>query len=360
MEPQFEYLHMPREAAGDDRATLLEWTVDDGARVEAGSAVCTVETSKASVEIEVPRAGWLFHMCDVNHEVAVGQPVGMIADSPERPSPRKRAPATDSDRKITRKAQQLIDEFGVRLDAFEGVAIVRERDVRLVVDAGAAAAPRGPESEALAISAIQSRVAETVSRSHAEIPHSYLARWLPADQCGERLRLLSEPAGISASLADLLVYGAARAAQAVPKANAAWNQSEIRRYLAINVGFALNLPNGDLVVPVIPEADTLAFETIVASIRGHQVKARRNKLAPTDLQGGTLTVTSLIGTGVQQVSPIIVPGQSTILAIGDPLDGAEGASHCLTLGFDHRVLNGAEAAQYLARVAEIMTEGEPQ
>lgn len=357
MEPAVEYLQVPRESAGDDTAVLIEWLVEDGAQVERGQPVCTVEMSKAAVDLEAPRAGWLFQLCQVRQEIAVGRPVGMIADGPHPPARAEPAARPDPERRVTRKAQALIDRYGIAPDRFDGLDMVRERDVLRVIEPEAGAAAAGPGSEARAVTAIQRRVAQTVSDSAATIPHSYLSRWVPAGSCEAVLRSLCEPAGLSASVTDLLVYSAARAAAAMPKANAAWGGSEVRVYLAVNVGFALNLASGDLVVPVIPAAHALEFERIVAAIRGHQVKALRRKLAPADLVGGTLTVTSLIGTGAQQVFPIIMPGQSAIVSIADAVEGPAGKAHCLTLGFDHRVLNGAEAAQFLKRVADGMCDG---
>jgi pyruvate dehydrogenase E2 component (dihydrolipoamide acetyltransferase) len=119
----------------------------------------------------------------------------------------------------------------------------------------------------------------------------------------------------------------------------------------------MNQPNGDLVVAIVHGADRMALDELVGRIRGLQKKAVRHKLTPEELTGGSLTVTSLLGSGVHQVFPILVPGQSTIVALGDRAELSGQAVYNLTVAFDHRVLNGAEAAAYLAAVARRL-EGE--
>jgi pyruvate dehydrogenase E2 component (dihydrolipoamide acetyltransferase) len=114
----------------------------------------------------------------------------------------------------------------------------------------------------------------------------------------------------------------------------------------------LNLENGDLVVPVIKDAPEKDLDQIVGEIRGFQKKALRRRLSPEDLSGATVAVTSLIGTGAHQVLPIIVPGQSAIVAIGDLFELGGLSLHSLTLAFDHRVLNGVEAAAFLAELSD--------
>ena len=134
--------------------------------------------------------------------------------------------------------------------------------------------------------------------------------------------------------------------------NAAWHEESILLHDRVSVGFALNLENGDLVVPVIKDAPEKDLDQIVGEIRGFQKKALRRRLSPEDLSGATVAVTSLIGTGAHQVLPIIVPGQSAIVAIGDLFELGGLSLHSLTLAFDHRVLNGVEAAAFLAELSD--------
>ncbi len=159
------------------------------------------------------------------------------------------------------------------------------------------------------------------------------------------------------SLSDVVVYTVASLAQKHRKINAAWHEESILLHDTVSVGFALNLQNGDLVVPVVKDAPNKGLEQIIGEIRGFQKKAMRKRLSPEDLTGATVTVTSLIGTGAHQVLPIIVPGQAAIVAIGDVLEFGGHSLHSLTVAFDHRVLNGVEAAAFLAGLSESLQRG---
>jgi len=173
-----------------------------------------------------------------------------------------------------------------------------------------------------------------------------------------RVAKIAETHDLMLSVSDWLVATVARCAPRHPKVLASWQDDGLFYHSHPHVGFALNQANGDLVVPVIRDADELELLDLVGRIRGLQKKAVRHRLEPKDLMGGTITVTSLVGTGVQQVFPILVPGQAAIVAIAEPCELGPVRAYALTLGFDHRILNGAEAAAFLSSVADGMTGGE--
>lgn len=349
-------LLVPRESPNDDAVLLVEWLVASGEKVAQGAPLCTLETSKALTEVSAPCAGWLFHLKEAGAELDVGETLAVIADSPEKPdvSVRQGAEAATARARMTRRAECLVAEHGLDLGQFEGVELIRERDVLEVLDRARNAGAPLALAEPSKVSPRQRRLALVLQESHATIPHSYLHRWIDASACQETLRRLCA-ADITASLSDLLVHAVATTVSAAPAMNAAWRGDAVSLFRSVNVGFALNLEDGDLVVPVIRDADRMAFTSIVARIRSLQMKAVRRKLTASDLTGGTVTVTSLVGTGVHQMLPLIVPGQSAIVAVADA-DAHDGnAAHCLTLAFDHRVANGAEAARFLAFVAAAIT-----
>jgi pyruvate dehydrogenase E2 component (dihydrolipoamide acetyltransferase) len=161
------------------------------------------------------------------------------------------------------------------------------------------------------------------------------------------------------SLSDWLVAAVTRAAAQQPVANASWQEQGILRHSHVHIGFALNQANGELLVPVVHNAEQRSLEELVGDIRTLQKRAVRHQLSPQDLSGGTITVTSLLGSGVHQVLPILVPTQAIIIALADRCDWPA-PSYCLTAAFDHRVLNGVEAAAFLVAVARLMKgESEP-
>lgn len=361
-----ELILVPRESANDDHAILISWTCADGDAVKAGDTVCELEFSKAVIEISAPRDGYLFQLKQAADEVAVGQPIGVVAEDATRPALTAVTPRPPGSTKVTLKAQKLIDTHDIALSEFSGIAIVKEKHVlewlqgngnessaAESLSAGADLA----DVELIPVSAQQRRAAAALTQSTGQIPHSWLTRWIDAQQVDAVVQLLADQHDMMVSVSDRLVQAVARTAGQYKKVNAAWNDKQIACYSGIHVGFALNQANGDLLVPVIQNADQKDLETLVGRIRGLQKASLRKKLAPADLSGGTITVTSLIGSGMHQVSPILVPGQSCIVAIGDRCETFGRAAYALTIGFDHRVLNGAEAAEFLLEVAHVLEVG---
>ncbi len=149
-----------------------------------------------------------------------------------------------------------------------------------------------------------------------------------------------------------------------PTLNAAVEGDEIVVYEAVHVGVAVALPGG-LVVPVVRHAESASLEDVARQIAELTARARAGRLSPDDLAGGTVTITNLGGHGVDVFTPILNPPQSAILGIGRiaprPVVVAGGALAArptvhLSLTFDHRVADGAPAAELLGRVAELLDD----
>jgi len=347
----YEQVLVPRESANDDHAILVGWSCADGDSVKSGDAICELEFSKAVVEITAPRDGYLFHLKEVADEVAVGKAIGLIAQEATRPTltaPVARPPGST---KVSLKAQKLIDAHGIDPAEFTGIAIVKEKHVLEWMHNNGDESVEA-EVELIPVTPQQERTATALCQSTRQTPHSWLTRWIDAGRVDAYAQSLANHHNMMVSVSDRLVQVVAQTAGNFKKANAAWGARQIACYSKIHVGFALNQANGDLLVPVIHNAGQMDLQTLVGRIRGLQKAALRHKLSPADVTGGTITVTSLIGSGVHQVSPILVPGQSCIVAIGDRCELFGHAAYALTIGFDHRVLNGSEAAEFLADIAD--------
>jgi pyruvate/2-oxoglutarate dehydrogenase complex dihydrolipoamide acyltransferase (E2) component len=349
---------VPRESANDDYAILVSWSCADGDAVKSGDTICELEFSKAVVEITAPRDGYLFHLKNVADEVAVGKPMGIVASDSTRPTQTAPAARPPGSTKVSLKAQELIDAHGIDPAEFTGIAIVKEKHVLAWLQS------HGEESvdaevELIPVTPQQKRAAAALSESTRQIPHSWLTRWVDAERIDTHVQTLARQHDMMVSVSDRLVQAVAQSAGNFKKVNAAWSDKRIACYSKIHVGFALNQANGDLLVPVIHNAGEMDLETLVGRIRGLQKAAVRHKLSPGDLTGGTITVTSLVGSGMHQVSPILVPGQSCIVAIGDRCEVFGRAAYALTIGFDHRVLNGSEAAEFLVELADKLESPPP-
>jgi pyruvate/2-oxoglutarate dehydrogenase complex dihydrolipoamide acyltransferase (E2) component len=358
VETEYELVILPRESPNDDYAVLVSWCKSEGESVSEGEVICELEFSKATLEVTAPRSGYVFHLREEGDQVPVGNPIAAIASTPQRPDLRAAVSAERAPIKVTVKARKLIEQTGIDVTVFEGRQIVREKDVLAHVeeikwkcDESAADGDLQP------LTAARQRAAQTLSESSRMIPHSYLTRWLDAERVEGQVEEVARRRDLMLTLTDWLLANVANAARAFPNVNASWRKDGVFRYAHAHVGFALNRSTGDLIVPVVQDADRLDLEDLVGKLRGLQKRAVRRKLSTQELSGGTITVTSLIGTGVHQVLPIVVPGQAVIVAIGDRCDAFRRAVYALTAAFDHRVLNGMEMAEFLAAVAQRMYQG---
>jgi pyruvate dehydrogenase E2 component (dihydrolipoamide acetyltransferase) len=185
----------------------------------------------------------------------------------------------------------------------------------------------------------------------ALVPCFYLRR--SADVAGvfaERKRLREAGAGGVPSVNDYILHACARALRAHPVVNASWGDNEVLLHPRVNVGVAIAIPDG-LVVPAIYDADRLEPAAIAATSRALAESAAARRLSREELRDATFTVSNLGMFGIEDFDPIVNPPQAAILGVGAATAEADGRRLLrLTLGCDHRVLTGAEGAEFLATV----------
>jgi pyruvate dehydrogenase E2 component (dihydrolipoamide acetyltransferase) len=162
-----------------------------------------------------------------------------------------------------------------------------------------------------------------------------------------------------------MIYAVARALMQHPRMNARLSGAEIELTAAANVGIAVALEEG-LIVPVLRSAERKSLRDIALESRTLGEKARRGQLKLEDVTGGSFTITNLGTWGVDAFTPILNPGETGILGVGRIVDKpavhrgeiARRAMMWLSLTFDHRVVDGAPAAEFLGSVIKIFNSGE--
>jgi pyruvate dehydrogenase E2 component (dihydrolipoamide acetyltransferase) len=231
---------------------------------------------------------------------------------------------------------------------------------------------RGTTFEELPLDAMRSTIGRRMAAAKQSIPHFYLM----ADIAIGRLLDLREAANAVApknvdgspvfklSVTDLLIKAWAAALQRVPLANAVFAADRLLRFAYCDIGVAVAIEGG-LIAPVIRRADAKTLSEISKEMKDLAARARARRLDPSEYQGGVSTITNLGMYGVREFSAIINPPQSTILAIGAarraPAENADGSIAfasmlSVTLSCDHRVLDGALAAQLLAQFGHIVEQ----
>lgn len=254
----------------------------------------------------------------------------------------------------------MAKEKGVDLASLKGSGPEGSIIVQDVVTAGAAEAPAagGPPrvKETVEPSAMRRIVAQRMTRSKQSAPHFYLG--MDVDMSGvEKKRAELKRSGAAPSINDFILSAAAGALKEFPSLNASFTEQGVRIFADINLGMAVALEEG-LVVPVIRNADKLALGDLAKKSRELAEKAQKKKLFPLDYEGGTFTVSNLGMLGVDSFTAIINPPECAILAVGRVApravpDGEKIAVRpmmTMTLSADHRVVDGALAARFLAAV----------
>jgi pyruvate dehydrogenase E2 component (dihydrolipoamide acetyltransferase) len=298
----------------------------------------------------------------------------------------------DGDRiKASPVARRIAKEKGVDLATVEGSGPggrIVKKDVKQAASAagnagagdaaaaGPAGAPPGPASISPEtakgqvtfedLSKLQSTIARRMSESKATAPHFYLEAEIDMSRAVEARARLKATAGegeVVPSFNDMIVKACALALREHPRANGAYRDGRFELYSRVNVGVAVAAEDA-LVVPTVFDADRKGLRQIATESRALAQKVRDGQVTPPELSGGTFTVSNLGMYGIDNFSAVINTPQAAILAVGAikerPVvrDGEIVPAHMLgvTLACDHRILYGAPAAEFLARVRTLLEE----
>lgn len=228
----------------------------------------------------------------------------------------------------------------------------------------ASAGPSSRDTDAMAAgsyrdiahTSMRRAIARRLSESKATVPHFYLVADCRVDALLDLRAQLNTVNAERFSVNDLIVKAAAWALKEVPEANATWTEDAIRRYDHVDISVAVALPTG-LVTPVLRGADRMSLSELSATLRDLADRVREGRLRQQEIEGGAFSVSNLGMYGVNEFTAIINPPQAGILAVGAATrqavveaDGAIRAATVMraTLSADHRVIDGAVAAQWLA------------
>ncbi len=224
----------------------------------------------------------------------------------------------------------------------------------------------GPEDERIATSSMRNIIAERLLASKTQIPHFYLQMEVDAAPLMDfraHLNATAEKSGGNKyTINDLILKSVIRAAQAQPAINAAWDGDAIVKFKSVGLSVAIAIDDG-LVTPVIKQAEKKTLLEISQGVKDLASKAKNKKLSPDDFSGGTITVSNLGAYGIDQFAAIINPPQAAIVAIGSIRKAAVvndkgqivvGQRMWVGLSGDHRVVDGAVAATFLAEMRKLL------
>ncbi|QQR90649.1 MAG: pyruvate dehydrogenase complex dihydrolipoamide acetyltransferase [Myxococcales bacterium] len=400
---------LPKLSPTMDEGTLVRWVKQEGEAVDTDDLLAEVETDKATMEFRSFDKGVLLkQLAPEGAVLSPDEPVAIIGDKSDditklieeakkhQPSSGAASEASGSQSKAADKSEaqnqssapstssvsqaaapsssvtssgrikasplvrKLANEQGINLHGVAGTGPggrIIKRDLQGVSGGAGYQIISGPP-KVVPLSQMRKTIARRLTQSKQEIPHFYLtidvdsdALWAARQQINTEL----EERGQKVSVNDIIIKASAKALRKVPAANASFMGDSIHYHNRVDISVAVAVLDG-LVTPVIRSADTKPLAVIANEVRELAKRAKDKKLKPEEMQDGTFSISNLGMYGIESFSAVINPPEGAILAVGavrqEPIarDGQLliGRRMRMTLSCDHRVVDGAVGAEFLA------------
>lgn len=395
---------MPKLGLTMEEGVINKWLVKEGDRVEKGDPLFEVATDKVNMEVESPASGVVLKILypegatvPITEVVAYIGEVGEEIPTPGKKAEEVRIAEEPAQREVVREevaqgerikasplARRLAQEYGIDLATVKGTGpggrIVKEdverarqafekarKAVPVAEKVEKVEAPKEVPQEVVPLSRMRRIIAERMQESMRTKPHFFIFQEVLAEELvrmRERLLpLVEKQTGLRVSYTDILVKMVAKALERYPLLNASFTDAGIVFHENVNVGVAVALEDG-LIVPVIKEVQKKSIAQITVELHELVERAKSGKLTPEDISGGTFTISNLGMFGVDAFTAIINPPESAILACGaikkrPVFDGKEIVPLAvmeLTLSCDHRIVDGALAAQFMQFLKTLLEE----
>ena len=406
-------VHMEALSPTMEEGQLVQWLKSEGDEISSGDILAEIETDKATMELVARGDGILRKIfLDAGGVSVVGAVIAVIAAAdedisdiegssdgngtqqalpeesstgtepvaPEEPEAAT-TPGITADTqgtgsvKASPLARRLATEMGVDLLTIKGSGPggrVVKRDLEGAKTAVSQAAatttwtPEENEYEDLPTSQMRKSIAKRLVTSIGPVPTFYLTVEVDMNRvigARESMNNMLEEDGYRISVNDIVLKAVAAALRQHPNCNAQWHDSFVRRFNAVHLGVAVAIDEG-LITPVIRNAHAKGIMQIAAEVRELAGRARTKKLMPDEYTGSTFSVSNLGMFGIQEFTAIINPPEAGILAVGGieetPLVVNGEVKVCprmrITMSCDHRVIDGAQGARFLATLKSMLEE----
>jgi pyruvate dehydrogenase E2 component (dihydrolipoamide acetyltransferase) len=400
---------MPEVAANALEAVLSDWPIPENTPFRGGDTIATVETEKAVIDVPADADGVILKtLVLAGAVVEVGAPISLLGEpgeqvedldallsqlgvrsraaslTPPRSTPTPTAFAGEKANGSARVfasplARRLAKEAGLSITDIDGTgpgARIVRRDVEraaLAVSGRHSAATPGAATadDEIPHTRMRRAIAARLTESTLQAPHFFLRGTARVDKLVKLRAHLNEPAAgadtvpgtVRVSVNDLVVMAAGRAHILVPAMNVLWTPDAVRSFSGVDIALAVATDRG-LLTPVLRNVGQMTLSAVAEASSDLVARARSGQLQQEELEGGTLTVTNLGMFGTESFAAIINPPQAAILAVGAALKKPVvvkgklkvGTVMSFTLSVDHRPIDGATAAQWMATFLSLIEE----
>ena len=392
-----------------EEGQLVQWLKSEGEEVSSGDILAEIETDKATMELVARGDGILRKIfLDAGGVSAVGSVIAVIAPADEDISgigegsdgngtqqalPEESSAETTQEPEVATTseisagtqgtgsvkasplARRLATEMGVDLLTIKGSGPggrVVKRDLEGAKTAGSTGAatttwtPEENEYEDVPTSQMRKSIAKRLVTSIGPVPTFYLTVEVDMNrviEARESMNSMLEEDGYRISVNDIVLKAVAAALRQHPNCNAQWHDNFVRRFNAVHLGVAVAIDEG-LITPVIRNAHAKGIMQIASEVRELAGRARTKKLMPDEYTGSTFSVSNLGMFGIQEFTAIINPPEAGILAVGGIEETPVVVSGevkifprmRITMSCDHRVIDGAQGARFLATLKSMLEE----
>ncbi|NIM45197.1 MAG: 2-oxo acid dehydrogenase subunit E2 [Nitrososphaeria archaeon] len=387
---------MPKLDLAMDKGVVLEWRRSEGDTIKKDEVLAEIMSEKTTYDLPSPASGTLYRLTvPIEVEVSVGQTIAVITEPGDDPKAVEKAvkkaeeafrairepkleelkrvvdvrvekPRKAKRMRISPLARRLAQKHKIDIAKISGTGpggrIVKD-DILRAVEARPPTEPELPERKfhVILLKGVRKVIAERMVYSYRNVPHVTITMELDMSETIKTLQVLKAKSNKDISYNAFFTKAASEALLEYPIVNSTLENNQIKVFEDINIGVAVATQRG-LIVPVVPKADTKSLTELTQAIDALAEKARDDRLKIGDVVGGTFTITNLGMFEVEAFTPIITPKQIAILGIGKITERpviADGEIHMkpivtLSLSFDHRVLDGAQAAQFLQKVKKFL------
>jgi pyruvate dehydrogenase E2 component (dihydrolipoamide acetyltransferase) len=406
-----DIIEMPKLSDTMTEGSIVKWLKKEGDTISAGDILAELETDKATMDLEAFDSGTLLKIISGDgSRAACGAPIAVLgkpgenidailakattpavaqpasaaqAAAPAPSAPAPSAPVTPAPVPVSKGgkvkasplAKKIAAELNVNLSALTGSGPggrIVKKDVLSAKSGGSGAGwlhGSGPiaTEQVVPMSNMRRTIARRLQESKQQIPHFYTEMEVDMDaaiklreELNARLGKLPQP--VKLSFNDFVLKAVAEAMRKVPGINASIEGDNIHQYANVDLAFGVAI-SGGLITPIIRNAQDKNLRDISTEAKALAQKAKEGKLKQEEYIGGTITVSNLGMFGVDKFSAIVNPPQSSILAVGAIIKKAVVNEHNqivignrmnLVLSADHRVVDGADGAIFLAEIRSLL------
>ena len=409
-----ETINMPKLGFDMAEGVLVRWVKQIGETINKGDVLAEIETDKATVEVESPASGVILqHIVDEGAVVPVSAPIAVVGEEGEevkdvpaaeggevkkeetkkdepkaeekpasktdgKPAPAPQATTTPEDDRIKASpvAKKMAGDNNLNLANIQGTGPggrVVKKDVEAALESGvtarkptasrAAPVTVSGEDETVQLTKLRQAIARRMTESKTTVPHFYVTHEYKLDSLMAMRKQANEylPDDEKLSVNDFIIKAVALTLREFPNLNTSFGGDKVIRRGNINIGVAVAVEGGLLTV-VNRNTDQQLLRAISADVKQKVARAREGKVKPDDIEGSTFSISNMGMFDVENFSAIINPPEAGIIAVGSArqvpvVDNGEvkvGWHMKATISVDHRVSDGAEAAQFMQKLAEFL------